>query len=535
MLGLTELQAFVHRLEELFRSATDAWPQSRLDLMFAAAAALRVAVDAAATDASDAATSRLRQLRVELEAAPVATAPAPSSSPSPPPRPAAPDAAGPESEPAHHAADGVADAADRGAGAADADAEGSPAPLRDPGGEVLRIPFSKLDELLGQVGELIVASTLLDDELTTHRAALEALGIRRALIDRAAAIAGSAAQLRDLALDLRLVPVARAFERFPGLARDLARRNGKRVRVRLEGEQTELDKSTVDALAEPLLHLVRNAVDHGIEPPAEREAAGKPAEGLLVLRAIQRGDHVRIEVEDDGSGIDETAILERARDVGLVGEDEQPSPDEVRELIFRSGFSTRLEATLVSGRGVGLDAVRRRMQEIRGALAVEPAPGGGTRFVLDLPLTLAIVPAIVFETADEPLSLPVYEIEETLRRPAIEHLGATEVVRYHDELVPLARLDRLFGWTAPEAEPAQPRFAIVIRRGARVAAVAADRMIDQRDVVVKALPEYLGNVPGISGGSVAPDGRVVLLLDANGLLDLNLDFHRRVRRAGPAS
>jgi two-component system, chemotaxis family, sensor kinase CheA len=379
----------------------------------------------------------------------------------------------------------------------------------------------------------VSVGSALEELMGRFSGELDAAGARRPLEAQVEALELITDALREATMDLRMVPVARVFQRFPSLARDLARKQEKQIRVVLEGEQVELDKSTVDALADPLLHLVRNAVDHGIGTPRERAEQGKPETGTITLRAARIGDRVLVEVSDDGSGLNRKAILERARAEGLVAENERLSEVEIGELIFRAGFSTRSEATTVSGRGVGLEVVRRRVTSLRGALTVGDAEGGGTRFVLALPLTLAIVPALIFVSEGEMLAVPAAEVQETLRRVRPERAGGAEVIRHREALIPVARASRLLGWA--DSEPSAPDgglFAIVLQRGTRTAAVLADRLLEQRDVVVRALPRSLGTVRGVSGATVTPAGQVVLLLDSGGLIDLNLDLHRREARAG---
>lgn len=484
MLGLRPIQDFVHPVEGVLKLPVERWPAGTLDRLLAGASALRRAVRRAGTPEQDEAFAALVPLRVE---------PLPEAAPAPPgeaPREEAPAAEEPRAE-----------------------------DLRE---DTLRIPFRKLDALLNTIGEVSTGVTALEAWAAEHRAELDAAGVRRSLLERVEMLEGAAGAARRSATDLRMVPVSRVFSRFPALVRDLARAQGKRVRVVLEGEHTQLDKSTVDALGEPLLHLVRNAVDHGIEPPEEREAAGKPPEATLLLSAAQEGDRVRIEVEDDGRGLDRAAIVERAREQGIVPPDDTPTPEEAAELIFRSGFSTRREASQVSGRGVGLDVVRSTVARLRGSVEVHDGGDGGTCFVLRLPLTVALVPALFFEAAGELLAVPAAEVEETLRSPGVERAGAAEVVRLREEVVPLARPGRIFGWS----DGGDPRFLIVLRRAGRVVALAADRLLEQRPATVRALPAALGEPEGISGATVAPDGRVVLLLDPAGVIERNVDLYR---------
>jgi two-component system, chemotaxis family, sensor kinase CheA len=565
MLALHAVVDAVHVMEASFKEGGARWPRETVDAFFEAAAALRRVAEKVGTKEQAKSLERLAAVKLEppafVPSGPGKHGRTPSSDPVvAPERSGADEPAGGE-EPVRSGAPrrdapggpGAADTGDRersgdlsdSAANGGAEADLGPDPAEDGrregdggAGEVLRVPFSKLDALLNRVGELVSIEAAMEELLDRFAVELEAAGARRPLEAQVESLGLVTDALRDATMDLRLVTVGRVFQRFPSLARDLARKQEKQVRVILEGEQVELDKSTVDALADPLLHLVRNAVDHGIGTPDERRAQGRPETGTITLRAERTGDRVMVEVSDDGGGLDREAILKRARAEGIVGEHEHLHGHEVDELIFRSGFSTRSEATTVSGRGVGLEVVRRRVNALRGALSVREVNGGGTRFVLSLPLTLAIVPALLFETGGETLAVPAAEVQETLRRVDTERAGGAEVLRVRDDLIPVARAGRILGWES--AGPVQGAdegaghgaFAIVIRRGTRSAAVLADRLLEQRDVVVRALPRSLGSMRGISGATVTPGGKVVLLLDSSGILDLNLDLHRREARAG---
>lgn len=529
MLGLAPLHDIVHRIEDVFRFAPSEWPQPLLDRLFESAAALRRAVEHAGKEGEAEAFARVAGISFgSVTAAPLADEPkeqaqeqAQAQAQAPAPAALPESEAPPEEAPAPPAAEAV------------------PAGL-DAAAELLRVPFTKLEAMVARITELVEMGDALDHLARAHRETLAAVGLWRPLLERIERLKRIADDVRAAAMELRLVPVARVFGRFPSLARELAREQGKRVQVVLEGESTELDKSTVDILGEPLLHLVRNAIDHGLEPPEEREENGKPPEGALYLRATPAGDRVRIEVEDDGRGLDRRAILARARELRLIDQDAELEPQEIDALIFHPGFTTRRKVSTLSGRGIGLDVVVSSVARLRGSLEVEPGADGGTRFVLHLPLTLLVVPALLFESEGQTLALPVIEIEETIRSATRQKVGGSEVIRHDGELLPLALPSRIFGWPrpAPAAASGNPangggdpeRFAIVVRRGSRAAAIAADRLIEQRDVVVKPIPALLGQPHGVSGATVAPGGRVVLILDAGGLIDLNLDFHRRERR-----
>lgn len=469
MLGLGPIRDYVHAVENAVKGDPAAWSEGTLERLFEGATALRRAVDAAGRPSQEEAFRALGAARHRLEQLEGVSA-----------------SAGETGEPEE--AEAAQDATD-----------------------VLRVPFEKLDSLLNEVGELLGETDALSAAIKAHGAH------DRDARERAQAVHRRADRLRETALSLRLVPMARVLGRFPGLLRRVARDQGKEARLILQGEETEVDKSTADALTEPLLHLVRNAVDHGIEPPDVRERAGKPRHGTVAIRASQEGDRVRLVVEDDGAGLALDAIRARARELGIPAPD-MATDEDAAALVFRPGFSTRTEVSTVSGRGVGLDVVRRSIRALRGELALERRDGGGTRFVISLPLTVAIVPSLVFQSAGELLAMPASAVEQTVRLDGVDTIGRAEVVRSRDDLVPLARPDRLFGW--PEAEAAT--FAVVVRFGGRSAAITAERLVDQRDLVVKAVPAYGRRSPGVSGVSVLPGGGVILVLDAGEVIELNL-------------
>ncbi|MGH7458991.1 MAG: chemotaxis protein CheA [Longimicrobiaceae bacterium] len=491
MLGFVPLRDAIHALESVFKASPGPYPRPKVERLGEAASALRGAVEVAGSEEEAAAFGRLASVRRAL-AGVGGKEPAESESPQPTP--------------------GKSDGESR----------------ADRRGDLLRVSFSKLDRLVDEVGELVGLGAGLETWVEQHRRPLAALDPEGVLRDHTDLLDGLIGRIREAVMELRLVPLGRVFDRFPGLVRDLARAGGKRVQLELEGADTEVDKATADLLGEPLLHLIQNAVDHGIEPADQREKAGKPAEGTVRLAARQAGDRVTVTVEDDGRGLDRAAILARAREQGLAAEGEGLAPNEVEQLLFRSGFSTRAEASEVSGRGVGLEVVNRRMRELRGSLEVESRPGGGTRFTLSLPLTVVILPAVLFEAGGQAVALPAAAVSETVRNPAPERVGGSEAIRVRNELVPVARLKRVL-WNENGQERGQGGYFMVVRGGGRSAAVAADRLLDQRDVVVKALPRYLGKPRAVSGVTVLPDGRAALVLDPGAVIDLNLTSTARDR------
>jgi two-component system, chemotaxis family, sensor kinase CheA len=468
MLGLSAIRDFVHVVETALKVGPQGWSAGTLEQLFEGAALLRRGVEVAGSSGEDAALRALTTLRRRLE------------------------------DQEEGAPEGGLE--DRFPGTPDG---GSPGV----GDERLRVPFAKLDELLNEVGELLGEAESL---------VLAVDGAPRSVArEQAEAVRRRSDRLREAALSLRLVPLSRTLGRFHGLVRRLAREQGKEARLVVEGESTEVDKSTADALAEPMLHLVRNAIDHGIEAPEVREGVGKPRHGTLRIAAEQDGDRVRIVVEDDGAGLDLAAIRSRARARGLSGADSL-ADDEAAALIFRAGLSTRTDVSTVSGRGVGLDVVRRSVSALRGELRVERPARGGTRFVLRLPLTVAIVPSLVFEAGGETLAVPATAVARTFALDRIERVGAVEVVPVGERLVPLSDADRLFGWPMT----ARGRFGVMLRHGGGTAVMTARRLVDQRDLVVKALPSYGERSPGISGASVLPGGGVILVLDAAEVIEM---------------
>jgi two-component system chemotaxis sensor kinase CheA len=379
---------------------------------------------------------------------------------------------------------------------------------------LVRVNLGRLDDLMRTVGELVITRARLENGLARVGPTLVA-GDRRELEETSLALERQLRDLRDGVMRVRLVPVRDVFERMRFAVRDLARDAGKEVDLHLAGEQTEVDKFVVERLADPLLHLVRNAVSHGLEPPAERVAAGKPARGRLDLRAAAAGGAIRIEVADDGRGIDPAGVFARARAVGLVAPDAPADPAAVLDLICTPGFSTRETADRASGRGVGMDVVRRAVEELGGTLALDTRPGAGTRFVARLPLTLAIADALVLRVGDQTFAVAQSAVREVVQVEAgsTVALENNELVRHHGGVLPLVRLADVLGG----GRPTGPFPALVAGEGGAAVALAADRVLGLREVVVRPLADPLVQVPGLAGATELGDGRPVLILDPVGL------------------
>lgn len=394
---------------------------------------------------------------------------------------------------------------------------------------VVRVDLTRLDDLMRLVGELVLSRSRLDDLLERDRAA--GAGVPADELEEINT--GMERQLRELRegiMRVRLVPIGEAFERMRFVVRDVAGADGKELRVELRGHDTEIDKLVVERMLEPLLHLVRNAVSHGIETPDERAERGKPRQGRLGLSAAAAGERVRIQVEDDGRGIDRVAIAERGRAQGLPVP-EGPLDDEgLLDILCSPGFSTREVADLSSGRGIGMDVVRSTIRALGGELLLSSEAGEWTRFTIELPLTLMIVDALLVRVGEQIMAVPQPALLEVVQVEAgqIVVFENNEVVRYRDRVLPLLRLRRLFGIEGGEERDTFP--VLVVGSEAQPLGLAVDRVAGLREIVVRSLTDPLVAVPGIAAATELGDGRICLILDSAELVQLG--YHLR---AGPAS
>lgn len=380
-------------------------------------------------------------------------------------------------------------------------------------GSFIRVRTDRLDRLVDMVGELVIAHSMLAQDPLI----LRDRGPLSRKVDHAAKILR---ELQDLSTSLRMVPLKPAFRKAARTVRDLSRRMGKPVVLITEGEDTEIDRTMVDVLADPLVHMVRNSLDHGLETPEERVALGKPREGKIRIAAYQAGGNVVIEVADDGRGLDREKILARAREHGLVEGDRHLSDPEVFSLIFAPGFSTAEKVTEVSGRGVGMDVVRRHVESLRGRVSIESRLGQGATFRIHLPLTLAITDGMVVRVGRQRFIIPSVKIHMSLR-PTREVLstvaGRGELVLLQGKLLPILRLHAL--WDIPGAQPDPTRgILIVVGEGDQQAALLVDEIVTQQQFVVKPLSGIVGNTQGLAGGAILGTGEVGLILDPEGIV-----------------
>ena len=382
---------------------------------------------------------------------------------------------------------------------------------------LVRVDLARLEDLMRGVGELVVSRSRLSDALrragngASHgNDAWEELQEANTMLER------QLRALRDNVMRIRLVRVGELFERLRFAVRDLAREAGREITFELDGQDTEVDKAIVDRMLEPLMHLVRNAVSHGLEDPDDRRAAGKPAAGTLSLRAFTSGDRISVVVEDDGRGIDEAEVRHRARaternaDGGERGE-------TLLDILCRSGFSTRSAADRSSGRGMGMAIVRSTIRELGGALTLQTEPGQGTRFVVELPLTLMIVDALIVDVADQQMAVPQPVLREIVQVEAssISTFENNAVVSFRSSVLPLISLRDVFN--LPHAEP-PTRFVLVVGSDAELAGLVVDRIVGLREIVVHPITDPLLAVPGVGGATELGNGRVILILDAAALV-----------------
>jgi two-component system chemotaxis sensor kinase CheA len=380
----------------------------------------------------------------------------------------------------------------------------------------IKVDTAKLDNLIDMVGELVIAQSILAEDPNLARSTDERLGRRLAHLKRITS------DLQRSAMSMRMVPIRQVFQKMARLVRDLSRQSGKHIELVLQGEETELDRKVVEDINDPLMHMVRNSVDHGIESRERRAAAGKPAQATLRLSASHEGGNVVIEIADDGAGLDTDRILAKAIAGGLVAAGTQPAPADVHQLIFQPGFSTAEKITEISGRGVGMDVVRRNIDALRGRIDIHTARGQGTTFSIRLPLTLAIVDGILVAVGRERFVIPAFAVRESLR-PKAEQVhsvyGQPCMVQVRDRLIPSLHLGDLFGVAGAQHDITSAT-VVVLEDNGRPTALIVDELIGKQEVVIKSLGHTFEGVRGVAGGAILGDGRVGLILDAGGLAGL---------------
>lgn len=424
------------------------------------------------------------------------------------------DLAAPSAEPKEPAGAAAASAT-----AAPADRPDAAAPRGDKqgggvAGRTIRVDSERLDSLMSLFSELII-----------NRARLEQLSseIRRGdlteAVEQMTRITGN---LQDVILKLRMVPLETVFNRFPRMVRDLAKSLDKKVDFIISGAETELDRTVVDEIGDPLVHLLRNALDHGLESVADRKKAGKPETGKIHLRAFHSGNFVMIEIEDDGRGIDRQKVVDKAVQKGMLtaAEAARLTDEQAYLLLFASGFSTAEKVSDISGRGVGLDVVKTKIESLGGRVSVESMPGAGTRFIIRLPLTLSVISAMLVRLGPEKFAIPLSSIVETgiIDRNSIRNVHGTRVVEYRNSIVPVISLAEVLQSPYYRDDTEAETEIVLVRKGDRMAALMVDDFIGQNDIVLKSLGKYLANNEIIFGATILGDGQVALIVDPNTLI-----------------
>lgn len=390
--------------------------------------------------------------------------------------------------------------------------------MRSGGGPVVdasvRVSTQRLDRLIDMVGELVIAYSMVAQDGSVVNSQ------NHGLAKKVAHASKIVRELQDISMSMRMVPLKATFNKMARLARDVARKLGKNVNFLTEGEDTEIDRNLVDIINDPLVHMVRNAVDHGIETPDARRADGKLEQGTVRIAAYHSAGSVVVEISDDGKGLDREVLLAKARERSLIGDTGDFSDREVFNLIFEPGFSTAQVVTDVSGRGVGMDVVKKNIEQLHGTVEIKSEKGAGSVFRMSLPLTLAIIDGMVIRVGRETYVIPTVSIIRSVK-PAVGDIATVfqqgEMLRLQDQLIPLYRMSRIYGIEDAQ-EDLQKAIVVVVEDEDRRAGLVIDELVNRQQVVIKSLGEALKNVPGISGGAIMPDGRVGLILDVGGLL-----------------
>lgn len=512
-LGVTSVQEMAHTVENLLdlaRAGKHEMGVDEFDVVLKAVDLLMVMIQelparVAGQPASDL-TAR-REALIQTVDMLIAAGNEPAASPSiaPPPGPSPSDRATPSVVPS-----------------AAVPAPGAPAPEQasrsqrrwDDGQSTVKVDTRKLDNLIDMVGELVIAQSILAEDPAITSSTDERLGRRVAQLKRITS------DLQRNAMAMRMVPIRQTFQKMARLVRDLGKKSGKSIELNLQGEDTELDRRVVEDINDPLMHMVRNSVDHGIELAAVRLAAGKPAQAVLRLSAFHQAGNIVIEIADDGAGLNTDRIYAKAVERKLIAEGTPMAPADIHQLIFQPGFSTAEKITEISGRGVGMDVVRRNIEALRGQIEIQTARGQGTTFSIRLPLTLAIVDGIMLGVGTERFVMPTFAVRESLRPTADQvHTihGRPCMVQVRERLIPILHVGELF--SVPGARPGITEgIVVVIEDNGRPLALVVDELLGKQEVVIKSLGDAFQGVKGVAGGAILGDGRIGLILDASGLV-----------------
>ncbi len=386
----------------------------------------------------------------------------------------------------------------------------------------IRVDVERLDELLNIVSELVLGRNQLQ-QVNNHAAiSFEGAQITRDLADATKQIDLMTNELQLVVMKTRMVKIGKVFNRFPRLVRDLSKETKKKIKLDIVGEETELDKTLIEEINDPLVHLVRNSIDHGIESPEERKENGKDPEGTIVLSASQEGNNIVISINDDGKGINPEKLKEKAISKGLITEERanELSEKEAFNLIFMPGFSTAENVTNISGRGVGMDVVRTNVRKLRGIIDIDSEVGKGTTVKIKLPLTLAIISGMVVKINNETIVIPLNSVLEVVRMHVedIQTINEKEVIRVRDEIIPLVDIDEVMYGTKREKDDRVWQNVVTVGIAEKSFGIKVDELVGQKEIVIKSLGNYLGNINGLAGSTIMGDGTVVMILDIGEIL-----------------
>lgn len=379
-------------------------------------------------------------------------------------------------------------------------------------GKTVRVDIERLDNLMNLVSELIIIKTRMDD--------LSSTSTRENMSETIEYLERITTNLHAAVMKVRMVPIERVFNRFPRLVRDLSKELGKEIELQMSGEETEVDRTVIDEIGDPLIHLIRNSIDHGIEIPSERKKMGKPETGIVVLKSYPDGNNVVIEVDDDGKGIDHEIIKEKAIEKGIIDEKEAEnlSIEDSINLLFAAGFSTAETISDISGRGVGLDVVKSKIESINGNIEIDSVKNKGTKFIIRIPLTLAIIHALLIKLSNEIFAIPLSSITEIINisNNQIRNVQGQEIVLFRGKTLPIIRLKNILNIS--DTEEKDDLIVVVVKKGDKQAGLIVDDLIGQQEIVIKSLGKYLGGVKYLSGATILGNGNVSLILDINSLI-----------------
>lgn len=379
-------------------------------------------------------------------------------------------------------------------------------------GKTVRVDIDRLDNLMNLVSELIIIKTRMDD--------LSDISNKENMNEAIEYLERITTSLHDAVMKVRMVPIERVFNRFPRMVRDLSKELNKKINLQMYGEDTEVDRTVIDEIGDPLIHIIRNSIDHGIETPEKRVNLGKPKEGTVILKAFPDGNNVVVEVFDDGGGIDIEGVKRKAIEKEIITSQEADllSEEEIKTLLFEPGFSTSDEVSDVSGRGVGLDVVKSKIESINGSIEIESEANVGTRFIIRIPLTLAIIQALLIKLENEIYAIPLSSITEitSINKDSIRNIQGQDIILYRGKTIPMIKLHQLMGLEFINSN--DEYLVVVVRKGEKQAALLVDNLIGQQEIVIKPLGKYLSNINYLSGATILGNGNVSLILDINSII-----------------